>query len=55
MVLIHANRDIPASLDSVWNIISDIDREPEYKLLMTGLYITSCANVSTSAATELPS
>ena len=30
MVLIHANRDIPASLDSVWNVIADIDREPEF-------------------------
>lgn len=30
MVLIHASRDIPASVDSVWNIIVDIDREPEF-------------------------
>jgi len=30
MVLIHASRDIPASLDSVWNVIVDIDREPEF-------------------------
>jgi ribosome-associated toxin RatA of RatAB toxin-antitoxin module len=30
MVLIHASRDIPASVDSVWNIIADIDREPEF-------------------------
>jgi ribosome-associated toxin RatA of RatAB toxin-antitoxin module len=30
MVLIHASRDIPASLDSVWNVIADIDREPEF-------------------------
>ena len=30
MVLIHASRDIPAPLDSVWNVIADIDREPEF-------------------------
>ena len=30
MVLIHASRDIPASLDSVWNVVADIDREPEF-------------------------
>lgn len=30
MVLIHASRDIPASLDNVWNVIADIDREPEF-------------------------
>ena len=30
MVLIHASRDISASLDSVWDIIADIDREPEF-------------------------
>jgi hypothetical protein len=30
MVLIYASRDILASLDSVWNVISDIDREPEF-------------------------
>jgi ribosome-associated toxin RatA of RatAB toxin-antitoxin module len=30
MVLIHASRDIPASLDSVWNVIADIDKEPEF-------------------------
>jgi Polyketide cyclase / dehydrase and lipid transport len=30
MVLIHASRDIPASLDSVWDVIADIDREPEF-------------------------
>jgi hypothetical protein len=29
MVLIHASRDITASLDSVWDVIADIDREPE--------------------------
>ena len=30
MVLIHASRDIQASLDSVWNVIADIDKEPEF-------------------------
>jgi hypothetical protein len=30
MVLIHASRNIPAALDSVWNVIADIDREPEF-------------------------
>jgi len=30
MVLIHASRGISASLDSVWDIIADIDREPEF-------------------------
>ena len=30
MVLIHASRDITASLDSVWDVIADIDREPEF-------------------------
>ena len=30
MVLIHASRDIPASLDSVWNVMADIDKEPEF-------------------------
>jgi ribosome-associated toxin RatA of RatAB toxin-antitoxin module len=30
MVLIHATRNIPAALDSVWSVIADIDREPEF-------------------------
>ena len=30
MVLIHTSRDVTARLDSVWNVISDIDREPEF-------------------------
>jgi|SRR6266581_2840465 len=30
MVLIHASRDIPASLEIVWDIIADIDKEPEF-------------------------
>jgi len=30
MLLIHASRNIPASLDSVWNVIADLDREPEF-------------------------
>jgi carbon monoxide dehydrogenase subunit G len=29
LVLIHTSRDVTATLDSVWNLISDIDREPE--------------------------
>jgi ribosome-associated toxin RatA of RatAB toxin-antitoxin module len=30
MVLIHASRDITASLNRVWDIIADVDREPEF-------------------------
>ena len=30
MVLIHTTRDVTATLDSVWNVISDMDREPEF-------------------------
>src|SRR5947208_10855560 len=30
MVIIHVSRDKPASLDSVWDVIADIDREPEF-------------------------
>ena len=30
MVLIHASRDIAATLDSVWDVVADIDREPEF-------------------------
>jgi ribosome-associated toxin RatA of RatAB toxin-antitoxin module len=30
LVLIHTSRDVRATLDSVWNVISDIDREPEF-------------------------
>ena len=30
MVLIHTSRDVKATLDSVWNVISDTDREPEF-------------------------
>ena len=30
MVLIHTSREVTATLDSVWNVISDIDREPEF-------------------------
>lgn len=30
MVLIHASRDILASLESVWDVIADIDREAEF-------------------------
>ena len=30
MVLIHTSRDVTATLDSVWNVISDVDREPEF-------------------------
>ena len=30
MVLIHTSRDVKATLDSVWNVMSDIDREPEF-------------------------
>lgn len=30
MVIINASRTVSAPLDRVWNIISDIDNEPEY-------------------------
>jgi len=30
MCVLHASRDITASLDSVWDVIADIDREPEF-------------------------
>ena len=30
MVLIHTSRDVTATLDRVWNVIPDIDREPEF-------------------------
>ncbi|MGC2575247.1 MAG: hypothetical protein WA364_27390 [Candidatus Nitrosopolaris sp.] len=30
MVLIHTSRDVKATLDSVWDVISDTDREPEF-------------------------
>jgi len=30
IVLIHASRDISAPPDNVWNVIADIDREPEF-------------------------
>ncbi|MGC2683399.1 MAG: hypothetical protein WA323_16180 [Candidatus Nitrosopolaris sp.] len=30
MVPIHTSRDVTATLDNVWNVISDIDREPEF-------------------------
>jgi hypothetical protein len=29
MVLIRASRDITASLDSVWDVIADFDKDPE--------------------------
>jgi hypothetical protein len=30
MVLIHASKDVAAELDSVWDVVADIDREPEF-------------------------
>jgi len=30
LVLIHTSRDVTATLDSVWNVISDIYMEPEF-------------------------
>jgi hypothetical protein len=30
MVEINISREIPASLDRVWNIVSDVDNEPRY-------------------------
>ena len=32
MVSVRVEREIPASLDTVWNIISDIDNDPQYWL-----------------------
>jgi hypothetical protein len=30
MVLIQASRNVAASIGSVWDVIADIDREPEF-------------------------
>ena len=30
MALIHASKAVAAELDSVWDIVADIDREPEF-------------------------
>jgi hypothetical protein len=30
MVEINASREVPASIDRVWNIVSDVDSEPRY-------------------------
>jgi ribosome-associated toxin RatA of RatAB toxin-antitoxin module len=30
MIAIHISNEIEASLEQVWNIVSDVDREPEY-------------------------
>jgi len=30
MVLIHASRKMAASIDRVWDVISDIDRDPDF-------------------------
>ena len=30
MVLIHASKVVAAELDSVWDIVADIDREPDF-------------------------
>lgn len=30
MVAIHVSRNIPASMESVWNVVADMDREPEF-------------------------
>jgi ribosome-associated toxin RatA of RatAB toxin-antitoxin module len=30
MVIIHVTREIPAPLDKVWSIISNLDKEPSY-------------------------
>ena len=30
MVLIHASKVVAAEVDSVWDIVADIDREPEF-------------------------
>ena len=30
MITIHVGKEIHASLDEIWNLVSDIDREPEF-------------------------
>jgi hypothetical protein len=30
MITFHVSKDIRASLDEIWNLVSDIDREPEF-------------------------
>jgi ribosome-associated toxin RatA of RatAB toxin-antitoxin module len=30
MVMINASRDVSASLDRVWDIVADVDNEPQY-------------------------
>jgi len=30
MIAIHISKEIEESLEQVWNIVSDVDREPEY-------------------------
>jgi len=30
MEIINASREIPASIDKVWNIVSDVDNDPQY-------------------------
>jgi hypothetical protein len=30
MIAIHISKEIEASLEQEWNIVSDVDREPEY-------------------------
>jgi ribosome-associated toxin RatA of RatAB toxin-antitoxin module len=30
MITFHVSKEIHASLDKIWNLISDIDREPEF-------------------------
>jgi uncharacterized protein YndB with AHSA1/START domain len=30
MITINASREISAPLDRIWNIVADVDNEPEY-------------------------
>src|SRR5215208_48488 len=30
MITIHVGKEIHASLDEIWNLVSDVDREPEF-------------------------
>ena len=30
MVVIHMSKEIEASVERVWDIVSDVDREPEF-------------------------
>jgi hypothetical protein len=39
MITIHVGKEIHASLDEIWNLVSDIDREPESGMALNPLKI----------------